>query len=125
MHRQWLATAATSGFVAVALGAFGAHGLKARVSPEYLAVWQAAVQYQMFHTLGLLAVAVAGQHLGRRASHWVGALFVAGIVVFSGSLYTLVLTDLRWLGAIAPIGGAAFLAGWIALAVAAIRRPGI
>ncbi|AKH67819.1 uncharacterized small membrane protein [Spongiibacter sp. IMCC21906] len=109
------------GFLAVALGAFGAHGLKAKLSPEMMTVYQTAVQYHFFHTLALLGVAVllqqqGVQHPTLKACVW---LFALGIVVFSGSLYALALTNIRILGAITPIGGVLFMAAWVCLAVAA------
>ncbi len=102
---------AVSGFCGVALGAFGAHALRERLSPELLAVFETAVRYQMFHALALLGVAL----LAPRASV-AGWLFVAGTVLFSGSLYGLALSGSRWLGAVTPVGGLCFLAGWAALA---------
>lgn len=107
------------GFLGVALGAFGAHGLRSRVSADLVDVWKTGVLYHLVHTLALLGVAVAGPRVG--APRLVAGLFLAGILVFSGSLYALVLSGQRWLGAITPLGGAAFLAGWVALAVSA--RP--
>lgn len=122
MSNPFLFVAALSGFLAVALGAFGAHGLKARLSEDMMAVYQTAVQYHFYHTLALLAVAVllAGglQSAALRAGGW---LFAAGIVVFSGSLYALALSGVRVLGAVTPLGGLLFLAGWVALAAAAYR----
>ena len=100
----------------VGLGAFGAHALKARLSPGDLDIFETGVRYQLVHALGLFAVAWAAT---RFPSAWVlsaGWLLTVGIVVFSGSLYLLVLTNTRWLGAITPIGGAAFILGWLALA---------
>ena len=123
MSRTFLLLGALSAGLAVALGAFGAHGLRARLSPADLATFETGARYQMYHALALLAVAwVAAQVPGAlpRAAGW---LFVAGTVVFSGSLYVLVLTGQRWLGAVTPIGGVAFLAGWICLALAALRAP--
>ncbi len=118
---NWFATGAAMGAAGVILGAFGAHGLKNRVTPELLAVFETGVRYHFYHALALLAVAWA-------ASRWPGAwptaagwLFVAGIVVFSGSLYAMTFTGARWLGAITPIGGVCFIAGWIALVVASLR----
>ena len=112
--------AAVYGFLAVALGAFGAHGLKDRLSPDMMAVYQTAVQYHFYHTLALLLVALL-MHSGLQSSAlkvsaW---LFTAGILVFSGSLYALALSDIRVLGAITPIGGLMFLGGWLCLALAA------
>lgn len=125
MNNPFLAMASVSGFLAVALGAFGAHGLKARLSDEMMAVYRTAVEYHFYHTLALLAVAVllyAGfQSAALRVGGW---LFAAGIIVFSGSLYALALSGIRVLGAVTPIGGLLFLAGWIALAVAAFRAAG-
>lgn len=111
--------AALSGFVSVAAGAFGAHALKTVLSPAPLAAWQTAVQYQMFHTLALLAVvalpvAATRQRLARVA----GWLFVGGIALFSGSLYLLALTGVRWWGAVTPVGGTLFLAGWACVGAA-------
>jgi uncharacterized membrane protein YgdD (TMEM256/DUF423 family) len=114
-----LRTAGLLGFLGVLLGAFGAHGLRERVTPEMLEVWKTGVFYQLVHALALLGVAVAGERIGWRRA--VAALFVIGVVVFSGSLYALALTGQRWWGAITPIGGAAFLGGWVALAVSARR----
>jgi len=122
MSRTFLLLGAISAGLAVAFGAFGAHGLRARLSPADLATFETGARYQMYHALALLAVAwVAAQASGAlpRAAGW---LFVAGTIVFSGSLYVLVLTGQRWLGAVTPIGGVAFLAGWACLAVAALRR---
>jgi uncharacterized membrane protein YgdD (TMEM256/DUF423 family) len=105
-------------FLAVALGAFGAHALKVRLTPEMLAVYQTGNQYHFYHALGLLGVAVAAGLL--RPSHlipWSGAFLLAGLVLFSGSLYVLSLTGQRWIGAITPFGGTAFLAGWLLFAV--------
>jgi uncharacterized membrane protein YgdD (TMEM256/DUF423 family) len=122
MSSRWLAVAgAVSAFVAVAAGAFGAHALRGRVSPEMLAVYDTGVRYQMAHALALLALAaVAGRW---PAAGWspAGWLFVAGSVLFAGSLYLLALTGVRWLGAITPFGGLAFLAGWVVVAVTAFR----
>lgn len=112
---------AGSAFVAVAAGAFGAHALRARLSPDLLAVFETGARYQMYHALGLLAVAWA---VTRWPSPWpprAGWLFLAGTVLFSGSLYALALSGIRWLGAITPLGGLAFLAGWLCLALAASR----
>lgn len=122
MTRTLLLIAALAGFSAVALGAFGAHGLKNRVEPELLAVWQTAVQYHLAHALALLFVALLLRQAGGSALVWAGGAFVLGIVLFSGSLYLLVLTGVRTLGIVTPFGGLALLAGWLALAVAAFRN---
>lgn len=120
--RAAVALAAALLFAAVALGAFGAHALRARLAPDALAVWQTAVQYHFWHALGLLAVGVLLVHRpNAKALAIAGWLLVAGVVLFSGSLYALALTGSKALGAIAPFGGAAFLAAWAALGWAAWR----
>lgn len=119
MAKTYLLIAALNGFLAVALGAFGAHGLKQRLSADLLAVYQTGVQYHFYHTLALMLVAALMLHWPQSAPLRLSALlFCLGMLVFSGSLYVLSITGIRWLGAITPLGGLAFLAGWIALAVA-------
>lgn len=110
---------ALSGFLAVGLGAFGAHALKGRLGVELLAVFETGVRYQMYHSLALFAVAWAGTRWPGAAAAASGWLFVAGTLIFSGSLYLLALTGTRWLGAVTPFGGLALLAGWLCLAWAA------
>lgn len=120
--RLFFGLGSLSAFVAVAAGAFGAHALRSRLPADLLAVFETGARYQMYHALGLLAVAWAA---ARWPGPWpprAGWLFVAGTVLFSGSLYALALTGLRWFGAVTPLGGLAFLAGWLCLALAA--RPG-
>ncbi|HVG98750.1 MAG TPA: DUF423 domain-containing protein [Chloroflexota bacterium] len=127
MDRTFTAIGALSGALAVAVGAFGAHALRERLSPEDLATFETGVRYHFYHVAGLLAVAAAaGQWAGRaaRLARTSGWLFVAGTALFSGSLYVLALSGVRWLGAIAPLGGVAFIAGWLSLAWAALREPG-
>lgn len=120
--RTALTLAALLMFVAVAAGAFGAHALRSRLAPEMSAVWQTAVQYHAWHALGLAIVGLLTIHVPERAGlALAGWLFVAGIALFSGSLYAMALTGYRALGAVTPIGGVAFLAGWLALAWAASR----
>lgn len=122
MDRLFFALGSISALIAVGAGAFGAHGLRSRLSPELLAVFETAARYQMYHALGLLAV---GWAVTRWPGPWparAGWLFVAGTLLFSGSLYALALSGVRWLGAITPFGGAAFLAGWGCLLLAAVRR---
>ena len=121
MDRTFLLTAAVAGFLAVALGAFGAHGLRGRLSPDMLAVFETGVRYHMYHALALLATSALAARLERRAVVAAGWLFVTGIVVFSGSLYLLAVTGIRVLGAITPIGGAAFIIAWALFAVAVIK----
>lgn len=105
----------------MALGAFAAHGLKSRLDANLLATFEVGVRYQMYHALALLGVAWACTRFPNSFIVAAGWLFLAGIVVFSGSLYILALTGVRWLGAITPLGGLAFLAGWICLAWAALK----
>jgi uncharacterized membrane protein YgdD (TMEM256/DUF423 family) len=123
MARRFLLIAALSGMLLVMLGAFGAHALEARLPPGHLIWWQKAVHYQGLHTLALLGVGLLALQHPERALSAAGWLFVAGILLFSGSLYTLALTDLRALGMVTPFGGTAFIAGWVALALAAWRLP--
>jgi uncharacterized membrane protein YgdD (TMEM256/DUF423 family) len=108
--------AALLGFLGVALGAFGAHSLRERLAPGMLEVYRTAVLYQLVHAVALLAVALGAERLGR--PRLVGGLFVAGIIVFSGSLYALALTGAGRFGMVTPVGGLLFLAGWAVLAVA-------
>lgn len=110
------------GFLAVLLGAFGAHALKARLSVEMLAIWKTASEYHFYHALALLLVGSIARQ-GRVPGLDAAALcFLGGVLVFCGSLYLLALTQARWLGAITPIGGLLFLAGWVTLAWAVWRR---
>lgn len=123
MSRRYLLCSAVALFLAVALGAFGAHGLKARLDGEMMAIYQTAVQYQFWHGLGLGLVAVtAGQFPDSALLRWSGGLMLAGILVFSGSLYVLSMTGIRWLGAITPLGGICFLSSWLLLGVFAWRQ---
>ena len=118
---NWFATGAILSGVGVALGAFGAHGLKTRVAPELLIVFETGVRYHMYHALGLLAVGWAMSRNPLPSINIAGVLFVAGIVLFSGSLYMMTFTGFRWLGAITPLGGLAFIVGWVLLAWGAGR----
>jgi uncharacterized membrane protein YgdD (TMEM256/DUF423 family) len=123
MERTFLVLGALSAGISVAAGAFGAHALKTRLSPDLLAVFETGARYQMYHALGLAAAAWAASRGagGHAAAAWAGWLFVAGTVLFSGSLYALALSGVRGLGAVTPFGGVAFLAGWVALALSAAR----
>jgi len=122
MARILLIIASFSGALAVILGAFGAHGLKARLTPELLAVYQTGVQYHFYHTIALLACGLlVHSGIDNNAMRVAGYSFIVGIIIFSGSLYVLAITDIRWLGAITPIGGLAFIVGWIALAIGVMR----
>ena len=117
--KLFVSLGALAAALGVALGAFGAHALKARLSADMLAVWQTAVQYHLWHALGLVAVGLLAQHLPAsvpvRVAGW---LMVAGIVLFSGSLYVLAATGTRWLGAVTPLGGACLIVAWLVVAFA-------
>lgn len=122
LERLFFVIGALSAGIGVAAGAFGAHGLKTRIEADLLTVFEVGVRYQMYHAFGLIACAWAAS---RRPGVWVvsaGWLFVAGTLLFSGSLYALALGGQRWLGAITPLGGLALLLGWLCLAAAAIHR---
>ena len=116
MDRVFLAIGAVSAFTGVAAGAFGAHGLKTRLSPELLTSFEVGARYQMYHAFALIVAAWAQTRWPGTGVTMGGWFFVIGTVLFSGSLYLLSLTELRWLGAITPLGGLAFLAGWLCLA---------
>jgi len=119
--RLLLTLAGLLGGLGVAAGAFGAHALRLRLAPRDLEIFETAVRYQMYHALALVAAAWVADRWPSPLVGAAGGLFVAGIVVFSGSLYLLVLTDTRWLGAVTPLGGVALIAGWCCLALAALR----
>lgn len=121
MERLFLLIGSLSGFAAVALGAFAAHALKTRLSPDLFAIFEVGARYHMYHALALLAAAGAASRWPGPWTTAAGAFFIAGTAVFSGSLYLLALTGQRWLGAVTPLGGLALLAGWLCLAVAAVR----
>lgn len=121
MDRTFLLIGALAGFIAVAFGAFGAHALRSRLSPEMLAVFETGVRYQMYHAFAVLIVALAAARLDGWLIRGAGWAFTAGIVLFSGSLYALALTGVTILGAVTPVGGLAFLIGWALLIVAGIR----
>lgn len=121
MLRTFLLLAAVFGGSGVALGAFAAHGLKARLSLEYLAVFQTGVHYQLIHALALFGVALLAERWPGRLLRAAGSFFTAGILLFSGSLYLLTLSGLGKLGMITPLGGVCFLAGWLCLGLTAWR----
>lgn len=117
MPKLFIFLAAINGFLAVSLGAFAAHGLSSRLTEQMLATFQTGVQYHMYHTLALVGVGILSLHYpGSAILRSSGFLLLVGMVVFSGSLYVLALSGIRWLGAITPIGGVAFLAAWAMLA---------
>ncbi|CAM4120884.1 MULTISPECIES: DUF423 domain-containing protein [Shewanella] len=122
MRKGFLLLAALSGFLAVALGAFGAHGLKQVTTPEMIDIFNLGVEYQFYHTFALIAVAFSGHWLKSRLIDWAGYLFLLGIVMFSGSLYLYVLVGSKWTGPVTPMGGVCFLLGWLFIAVAVWRN---
>lgn len=123
MRKTWLVWGCIFAFLAVALGAFGAHILKERIDEHDLDIFQTGVQYMMYHALALIGLGLASDKLSNEKSVlWAGRLFVAGIFLFSGSLYALTLSGIGVLGAITPIGGVAFLAGWALFGSAAWKQ---
>ena len=127
MHKGFIKTAALLGALSVMLGAFAAHGLKQMLTPDNLQVFETAVRYQFYHVFALLAVAILYKEFPVKLMVWAGKLFIAGIILFSGSLYLLCYVKynempLNWLGAITPFGGAAFIAGWVMLFWAVLKR---
>jgi uncharacterized membrane protein YgdD (TMEM256/DUF423 family) len=119
--KLWLVLGAVYGGTGVALGAFGAHALRTRVSEDLLAAWRTGVEYQMYHALALLLCGLWAQRAALAPLQWAGGAFALGVLLFSGSLYLLVLTGIRSWGAVTPVGGGLFLAGWALLLVAAVR----
>lgn len=120
---NWIVSGAFLAMLGVALGAFGSHGLRSRVDADLIRIFETGVRYQMYHALAILFVGLAQRVL--TAGKWLNLapwLWLVGIVVFSGSLYLLVLVDKRWLGAITPLGGLAMIAGWIALLIAVWQK---
>ena len=128
MNKTFLITAALLGALTVALGAFGSHGLKDKVNDYTLGIFETAVKYQFYHVFALLAAAILFQQFGNTWMLWSGRLFIAGIVIFCGSLYTLTFflannnETMKWLGAITPLGGVCFISGWICMAVAVWKQ---
>jgi len=124
--KLFLVLGCIAALLAVALGAFGAHALKARIAPELMAVYKTGVEYHFYHALGLILVGLAATQLPDSAYlRGAGWAMLAGIVLFSGSLYLLALTGISWLGAITPVGGVAFLAAWALFALAILNAQGI
>ncbi|WP_100400451.1 DUF423 domain-containing protein [Bacillus sp. FJAT-44742] len=122
MWKVFVVLGAINAALAVGLGAFGAHGLEGRVTDRLMEVYQTGVQYHVMHALGLLAIGLVAAYAGESALlAWAGWVMFAGIVIFSGSLYTMTFTGMSWLGAITPIGGMAFIISWILLVVHVIR----
>ena len=122
MYKLFLQFAAISGMLAVALGAFGAHALKERLTESgYLATFETAVSYQFYHTMALLGIGMLAMRYPSVLIRWTGNSMMFGIVIFSGSLYLLCFTGVKWLGAITPIGGLGLIAGWGLLFVAILK----
>ena len=122
MTKLALILGSINAMLAVILGAFGAHGLKGRLTEDLLAIYQTGVQYHFYHSLGLLLIGVIAWQLpGSVWLKWSAWIMLAGIILFSGSLYLLALTNVRWLGMITPIGGIAFIVAWLLLLVAAVK----
>jgi uncharacterized membrane protein YgdD (TMEM256/DUF423 family) len=123
MRSLFLFLSASTALIGVGMGAFGAHGLKTVLSPEMLAVYKTGVLYQMWHALGLGLIAVFQQQTPQsKLLNWAGWLMLAGIVLFSCSLYLLAITELKWLGIITPFGGLAFLTAWLLVALYAYKK---
>lgn len=122
MNRSFIILGSLSAFIAVAAGAFGAHLLKKQLETDLLAVFETAVRYQMYHALALILTAILTIHSNNTWATRGGWLFTTGTILFSGSLYVLSLTGVKWFGAITPLGGIAFLAGWICLAIHASKQ---
>lgn len=120
--RLWIVIGAVSAFVSVAAGAFGAHALKARLTQDMLTIFETGNRYQMYHSLGLIAVGLLAVHRPSGLLTGAGWAMLAGILLFSGSLYALALSGVRALGAITPLGGVGFLVGWVLFALAAWRQ---
>ncbi|MFT5311968.1 MAG: uncharacterized membrane protein YgdD (TMEM256/DUF423 family) [Paraglaciecola sp.] len=116
-----LATAAASGMLAVILGAFAAHGLKDKLSESMMGAFQTGVQYQMYHSLALILLVVLYRQMPQSLLIWSGGFMLAGILLFSGSLYLLAITQVRWFGPITPVGGLCFIVGWALLGLSVLR----
>lgn len=129
MNNKYITIAGYLGALTVALGAFGAHALKAKLSPEAMEIFETGVKYQFIHVLALLAAGILYRQQQTKNLVWAARLFVAGIILFSGSLYALsvIITNgsdnLRWVGAVTPLGGLSFIAGWIAIARTTTQAP--
>jgi uncharacterized membrane protein YgdD (TMEM256/DUF423 family) len=124
MNRTFVSLGSGFAFLGIALGAFGTHGLRDRISEANLKIWQTGVQYHLIHAVAIVLVGLLAAHESGRALRAVGWLMAAGIVIFSGSLYALAVTDVKILGAITPLGGLCFLAAWLTLAFAFGRKSG-
>lgn len=119
--RFFMVLAAISGFLATCLGAFGAHALKSKISIDMLVIYQTGISYQFYHSLALFLLGILIGHDNNQYLRWSGGMFAVGIALFSGSLYLLAVTGVKWLGIITPFGGVAFLVGWLMLALGLIK----
>jgi len=122
MHRRFLILAGLLGFLGVLAGTFGAHGLKGRIEPAMIETFEVGVRYHLVHAVALLVVALMAQQKISACMKVAGWGFTIGIIIFSGTLYLLAVTGMKWLGAITPLGGVGFMVGWIALLVAGVRE---
>jgi uncharacterized membrane protein YgdD (TMEM256/DUF423 family) len=122
MTKTILITSSVLLALAVAIGAFGAHGLKTHISEDMMQTYKTGVEYHFYHALGLLLIGVLSMSMPSGLLNWSAILLIAGIVLFSGSLYVLAIAGIKWLGAITPLGGLSFIAGWIVLALAVWRN---
>ncbi len=124
MLRIFTAAGAFAAFLGMLFGAFGTHALRPRIPPDRLAIYETGVRYHLLHALALILIGVLSERLACvRLIRWTGGLMIAGIVIFSGSLYALAISGVRLLGAITPVGGFCFLVAWLLLGIAALRRP--
>ena len=122
MSRIILMTASIFLVLAVAIGAFGAHGLKSHLSAEMIQIYKTGVEYHFYHALGLLLIGVIAISFPSELLKWSAILLAVGIILFSGSLYILAITGIKWIGAITPLGGLGFIAGWVLLFMAALKK---
>jgi uncharacterized membrane protein YgdD (TMEM256/DUF423 family) len=122
MSRTILMSASIFLIFAVAIGAFGAHALKSQLSSEMMQIYKTGVEYHFYHALGLLLTGVLSVSMPSRLLKWSAFFLAAGIFLFSGSLYVLAITGIKWLGALTPLGGLSFIAGWVLLFVAVVRK---
>ncbi|MCU7695046.1 DUF423 domain-containing protein [Haoranjiania flava] len=127
INKTFLITAFILGALAVGLGAFGAHGLKKIATPDYVQTFETGVRYQFYHVFALALAGIMMQYTTSSMAYWAGLLFILGMVLFSGSLYMLTYfgisgnTSMRWIGAVTPIGGLSFMAGWVLLALSVLK----
>lgn len=124
MNQMLLGLAAVSGLIGVAMGAFGAHGLRSKLPENLMSAFETGVQYQLIHTLAVVACCILAVQFRTVWFHYAALSFLLGILLFSGSLYGLALTGMKWLGPVTPLGGLMFLAGWVVMLIAVVRYVG-